>query len=92
MKQLFKVKIEAQSTVHTVDPHIANYYLQCEKLLNLIESDRMNNNNSGDKEAITLEESKTNENKSNGSNEITIVLNDTNKEIINNSVKVSNFN
>ena len=34
MRALFKVNLVAQSTVHTTDPHVANFFYQCEKLLN----------------------------------------------------------
>lgn len=33
MKPLFKVNLAFQTTVHTADPHIANFYSQCNKLM-----------------------------------------------------------
>lgn len=33
MKPLFKVNLAFQTTVHTTDPHVANFYSQCEKLM-----------------------------------------------------------
>ncbi|CAF0807517.1 unnamed protein product, partial [Brachionus calyciflorus] len=36
MKLLFKVNLVANSTVHTIDPHVANFYMQYEKLTQTI--------------------------------------------------------
>jgi hypothetical protein len=39
-KPLFKVKIQSNSTIYTTDPHIAQFYLQCEKML-MIKNDEL---------------------------------------------------
>lgn len=91
MKPLFKVNLILESTVHTTDPHVANFYSQCENLLN--KQSRKNSIN----DTLLKQKTKANSNETsipitiinNGSNksEITIVVNDPNKEKMNNSIK-----
>ena len=79
MKPLFKVNLIPLSTIHTTDPHVANFYNQSEKLINSLKLiDLKNVPSSIGKKRAPLIDSTINEIKS------TI----TNKEIINNSIKV----
>lgn len=79
MKPLFKVNLIPLSTIHTTDPHVANFYNQSEKLINSLRLiDLKNVPSSIGKKRAPLIDSTINE----------IKTSITNKEIINNSIKV----
>ena len=80
MKSLFRINLILESTVHTTDPHVANFYSQCENLL----LHKQSRKNSANETSIPITLLNNGINKS----EITIVVNDPNKEKMNNSIKV----
>ena len=71
---------------------MANFYLQCEKLINslrekpFVEADQLNNNHLTDSVAVPNVKFL---NSANEKSEILIIANDPNKEKMNNSVKVN---
>lgn len=84
MKPLFKFNLVPLSTIHTTDPHVANFYNQSEKLINSLRLiDLKNVPSSIGKKRAPLIDSTINETKSSS-----IPSSITNKEIINNSIKV----
>lgn len=100
MKPLFKVNCICNSTVHTFDPHVANFYNQCEKLNATIHAKSTESNghvpnghvyNPAKRKAPTSPGSPTTpiSIKNHDNDEITIVVNDSNKEVVRNSFKVS---
>lgn len=97
MKPLFKVNCICNSTVHTFDPHVANFYSQCEKLNATMQTKFMESNghtpnghvyNPAKRKAPVSPTTPTTI-KNHENEEITIVVNDSNKEVIRNSFKVS---
>jgi hypothetical protein len=90
MKPLFRVNLVAQSTVHTVDQHVANFYSQCEKLTGsrsppLADSTPFLHNPTKRKAPDTPQQQLV---PYNFEGEIKINLNNPNKEIARNSFKV----
>ncbi len=92
MKPLFKLNMTIQSSIHTTDTHVANFFYQCEKLLNI--SHHITNKKcqappppppQPQPDPQPADEDENNK-------EITIIVNDSSKEIIKNSVKVSLIN
>jgi len=48
MKPLFRVNLAFQTTVHTIDPHVANFFMQCEKLMLSVTRSQINGDTGGE--------------------------------------------
>ncbi len=89
MKNLFKINLVPLSTIHTTDPHLANFYNQSEKIVSLLKINEMKTlpNSIGKKKAPQIIGVI---NSNNTILETKPVVQ--NKEIINNSIKVKKLN